>query len=189
MEFIIYSIYTITLILLILFNIYIYHALFSSKFGKYPPFAPTIGKRKKIILDKISEILKKSEKQITFLDAGSGTGTIIIPLAKKFPQHKFVGIEWTFYPYFISKLKSGNLKNIELIHGDMFKSNFKEVDILYCFIVENFKKPLSEKILSEMKKDSIVIANGSHFETMEIVEEVKFDKEWLSNSIYFYRLK
>lgn len=189
MEYLVYTIYSITLILLIVFNIYIYNSLFSSKFGKYPPFVPTDRKRKILTIDKVSSILKASKKQLTFLDAGSGVGTILIPLAKKFPNHNFIGIEWNKIPYLVSKFRSTKLKNIKLINEDMLKQNFNDVDIIYCYIVKNFEKPLSDKILSEMKKGSIIIANGVKFDNMSIIDEIKIKDRWLSNSIYIHELK
>ncbi|MFV0625946.1 MAG: hypothetical protein ACK5N8_01170 [Alphaproteobacteria bacterium] len=120
-------IYSITLILLIVFNIYIYHALFSTKFGKYPPFVPTDSLRKKIVVEEVSKILENSKDKKFFLDAGSGIGTILIPLTKRFPQHDFVGIEWGKIMSYISKIRSKNLKNIKIINDDMLKKNFENM--------------------------------------------------------------
>lgn len=182
-------IYIITLILLIIFNVYIYHAIFSSKLGKYPPYVPTNKKRKKIVLDKIFEYLDGINTQKKVFDAGSGAGNILIPLAKKFPQHKFIGIEWNYLLFMISKIKSKKLKNIEFIHGDILKNNFNEADIIYCYVVSNFEKPLSEKLIKEIKKDCLVVTNGCVLCGMKIFDEIKVKDYWLSSSIYVLKLK
>ncbi|MDR1693733.1 MAG: class I SAM-dependent methyltransferase [Lactobacillaceae bacterium] len=189
MEYLAYTIYTITLILLIIFNVYIYYAIFSSKFGKYPPYVPTSVKRRKIVLAKISDCLKDSKKPLNVIDAGSGTGDMLIPLAKKFHSHKFIGIEWGYWVYLLSKLKSKNLNNIEFIHSDIFKQNFNNADIIYCYIVKAFEEPLSKKIIKEAKKSCLIITNGALFKNMELVEEIKVSDRWLSDSIYVHRIK
>lgn len=177
-------IYIITLILLIIFNIYIYHAIFSSKFGKYPPYVPTDNKRRKIVIDKISQYLENEKTEKIIYDAGSGTGDILIPLAKKFPEHKFIGIEWSLFPYLVAKIKSRKLKNIELIKGDIFKQNFNDADIIYCYAVAQFEKMLSEKLIKEINQNCLVVTNGHLLPDMKIIEDIKIDSKWMSNSVY-----
>lgn len=182
-------IYIITLILLIIFNIYIYYSLISTRFGKYPPYVPTSKKRKLIILAKISEELKFAKKTKRMFDAGSGIGDIIIPLAKKFPNHYFFGIEWSFFPYWISKIRSKKLKNAKFIHGNILSQSFNCADIIYCYIVSNFEKTLSDKLVKEINKDCLIITNGHNFSNMKLVDEIKSNDKWLSESIFIHKLK
>lgn len=178
----------VVLVLIIIFTIYAWHALLTSKKGTYPPFVPATGQSKKIIFDKVSEILEKSPKSLTVLDPGCGTGTLLIPLAKKFPQHNFVGIEWSF-PYFYAKIKSRGLKNIRFIHDDMFKHSFRDADVVVCFVVDKLAPMLSEKIRSDVKKGSEVFSIYVPLPEMKQKEKIAYKHfGCLESSIYRYKL-
>lgn len=180
MEYVAYVIYSITLVLLIFFNIYIYSALLSTRKGKYPPYVPTVGKRKRTAIEKLSKIMESSKKKLVFMDLGSGIGDVVIPMAIKFHKHEFIGVDWSRLLVWVARKRSVKLKNVKFLCGDMMQQDFSKVDVFYCFIIPQFEKVLSEKIVKEGKKGSFVITNGANFENMELIEE--------QNGINVYRL-
>ena len=71
--------------------------LFIKEYRECPPYVPSFGQEKKFITQRVGEILANTTETKTILDPGCGTGTLLISLAKKFPQHNFIGIEWDIF--------------------------------------------------------------------------------------------
>ena len=126
---------TIVICLILLVSIVAIYFFVSSCFMRYPPPIPSSGQLKEKVLEGIREYLQNSDS-MTFMDLGSGWGTLLIPLAKQFPQHRFIGVERVFVPYFFSKLRSHNLKNLSFIHGDIFKTDISQTDMVFCFLMQ-----------------------------------------------------
>jgi SAM-dependent methyltransferase len=69
-------------------------------------------------LEIINSYIRKSEIKGDVLEIGSGTGNLIIELAKLFPQKKFFGLEplTNYVEYSLEKTNKEDLKNISFIN-------------------------------------------------------------------------
>ncbi len=162
--------------------------LISNEYRKYPPFIPSFGKEKHVIVNEVSKFLKTSKKQLTILDPGCGTGTLLLKLAKKFPNHKFVGIEWSAFFGIVCKIRCYRFKNIEFICDDMFRHDFGQADVVVCFLMEPLMKKFGEKILADNKKEQIIFSNTFEIPNLPLVKEIKTGKGILFKNIYIYKL-
>ena len=86
-------------------EVYFVVAYTHSDFGEYPPFFPSFGRMKKVCLSEARKILAESKKVLKIIDLGCGSGSLIIPLAKEFPQHEFYGYDWDV----VAAYKMGNM--------------------------------------------------------------------------------
>ena len=172
---------------LIIFDVYIFYSLFSSKFGKTAPFVPTVGKQKRFIIEKASEYISSADKKLKIVDMGSGAGGMLKSLAKKHPNHEFVGIERDIFLYKYSILTSKNLKNLTFIKDDFFNYDLKKTDIIICFTMPQLINNLTEKFFQEAK-GAILISHGEKFEKFqEICRSPKF-KGWLREECFVYKI-
>lgn len=174
---------------ILIFDIYVVSALISSKWGMFPPFVPTTGKRKKFILSSVGDILQKTEKKLTIIDTGSGIGSLLIPLAKKFPQHQFIGIEWSKILYQYSCYKARNLSNAKFICQDMFLYSLQKADVIVCFLVPKIAKRFSEKLNKEVKDTCIIYSNGVFLDRLYLVEESPKYYPSFGNPVFVFRKK
>ena len=123
--------------------------------GSDAPFVPTkMGSIKKIL--KMAEA-KKGKK---FYELGSGDGRVVIEAAKLGADA--YGIEQSWIRVLYSKWKSSR-QNCQFYHGDIFKRNYKDADIIYTFLLHKGVAKLEEKLKTELKKGSIVITQTYHF--------------------------
>ena len=181
--------YIVLLVLLVLFIAYMVHALVISDKGVNPPWVPATGESQEIIFNRVSEILKKAKRPLTVLDPGSGTGSLILRLAKAFPQHKFVGIEWS-WPHYFAKFYARKLDNVMLVHGDMFKYSFKEADVIVCFVVPRFTPLLSKKIAKDCKKGCVIFSIHVELPKLEQIETIEYKHfGYVSCAINVYKIK
>ena len=79
--------------------------MLNSQFMRNSPPVPSSGKVKIAMIEDVAQILKEKSDQLV-MDLGSGWGTLLLPLAKKFPNHHFIGIEYGCIPYWVSKFRS-----------------------------------------------------------------------------------
>ncbi len=84
----------------------------------------------KIIVDLFNKIKENITdfSENTLLDAGCGTGRITIPVAKHFPNLQITGVDTSLemlevFQHKISKLQ---IKNYQIIHGDLLKLNLPD---------------------------------------------------------------
>lgn len=120
--------------------------LYTNKhYRECPPYVPSFGIEKKIIISNVREILKKSTRPLTVLDPGCGCGSLIVKLAKEFPEHRFIGVEWGKFAASIAKFKTRKLKNTEILCQDMFQYNFGNADIIVCFLMDTLMENSEKK--------------------------------------------
>ena len=99
---------------------------FDCGFMKTSPSIPTCGRVKKSMIESVAVLLKKSRKPMTVVDLGSGWGTLLLPLARKFPQHRFIGYEFAHLPFWISKMRAHSMKNIRFFRQNIFSADITD---------------------------------------------------------------
>ncbi len=174
---------------IIVFNIYAVWAVVSSKWGKYPPFVPSIGYRKNFIINEVSTLLKSAEHSMTVVDPGSGCGSLIIPLARQFPQHRFIGIEWSRPLYLYCKRKGTTLPNIEFICMDLFDYDFANADIIVCFLIPKMARRFANKIKTEIQDNCQIYSNGIAFSGMDVLKCSNVEQDLFRNQVFVMRRK
>ncbi|MEK7617373.1 MAG: methyltransferase domain-containing protein [Patescibacteria group bacterium] len=129
--------------------------------GSDAPFVPTK-------MDSIRKILKLAgvKKGKKFYELGSGDGRVVIEAAKLGADS--YGIEQSWIRVLYSKWKAHKqnrtiVKNCQFYHGDIFKRNYKDADIIYIYLLLKGVKKLESKLKKELKKGSIVITQTYHF--------------------------
>lgn len=66
--------------------------------------------------------------------------------------------------FLLSKLRlliSGT--NAQVIYKDLFKSNLKNADIVFCYLLPNFMEKLEPKLKKELKPGALVVSNTFPF--------------------------
>ncbi len=119
------------------------------------PYYPTSHETYQAISDLIPNL-----KSLKFMDIGCGNSSLLIYLSRKHPEVLYYGTEISPLAYFISKIRTFSKKNIFIEYKSFWSLNFKEYDIVYCFLSPTPMQKLWIKIENEMKKDSIFISNS-----------------------------
>lgn len=161
--------------------------LFNKEYRNCPPYVPSFGQEKKTIIVRVDEILKNSTETKTIIDPGCGTGTLLIALAKKYPEHKFIGIEWGKIPYLICKFKSRNLSNISVVQNDMFKCSFKEADIIVCFLMDPLMEKFGNKVKEDAKKNLVIFSNSFEIPNIPLSEKIETKRFLFVKNVYVYK--
>lgn len=156
-------------------------------FRECPPLVPSFGKLKKGMIEKISLEIEKKNRKISFLDPGCGTGTLLISLAKKYPDCRFVGIEWRKATAQIARFRTRNLKNVKIIWQDMFDFSFADFEIIGCFLMQPLMERFGEKLKKECHKGTIVFSNSFYIPQIKPSEVIKIKGLYKFNDIFVYK--
>lgn len=177
----------ILVVLCIAFELYFLYALFISKNCKYPPAFPSFGKMKKIALSEAETFLEQANRPLKIIDLGSGTGGLLLPLAKKFPQHQFMGCDWDFCVCQILKWRARKLPNLTVVRDNFMNVNLSQYDLLLCFLDTKAAEELSLKVAQEIKQDAMIISSA--FELKDLTPQQIFDAKsyGMPLKVYIYK--
>ncbi len=157
--------------------------------GKYGPFVSSYGQIKEDILEEARKILKSSKKKLKITDLGCGSGALLIPLAKEFPEHEFIGIEWDIVPLTMGKIKSRGLKNIRFEKKDYMQTDHSDMDLIMCYVLKTTGEPLGKKLSQEIKESTIVISEMFPLYHLEQIKEITSSIYGITEKIFVYKRK
>ena len=147
------------------------------------PAVPSHGKVKNAVIEEAAAMLKNANDK-TIMDLGSGWGTLLLPLAKRFPEHKFVGIERGFWPFYVSTWRARKLENLTFYRQDFFVADVSAADIVFVFLLNSTMAKLTSKIKREMKSGSVVIANRFPMKDVKADKEVSLGSKYYTYYVY-----
>lgn len=151
----------------IAFELYFIYAVIISKNCKYPPAFPSFGNMKKLSLEEARKVLCKQTKGMKIIDLGCGTGTLILPLAREFPEHKFEGYDWDWFACKIMKLRSKNLPNVAIKRENFMKADFGKYDLILCFLDTKAADDLSLDLKDKLKDNAVIISSAFELKNLK----------------------
>jgi len=133
--------------------------------------------------------LRGDEKVI---DLGSGWGTIVFYLAKKYPKLRITGIELHPVLHLIAKLHQllgYQSRDITLIRGDAAAVSLESFDIVFLFMLSPFvNQVLVPKFEKELRKGAMVVSYVFPMKSKSFQEEkVQLPVHGWKNAVYIYR--
>lgn len=173
----------------IVYELYFIYALIISKNCKYPPAFPSFGNMKKITLAEARKVLSSAKKPLKIIDLGCGTGTLLLPLSKEFPEHKFVGYDWDWFVVKIISFRSRKLKNVTIVRDNFMNADFKEYDLLLCFLDTKAADDLSLDLKGKLKKTAVVISSAFELKDMTPTEIIDAKSYGMPLKVYIYGKK
>ena len=97
-----------------------------------PPMSSNAAEARDVIA-----LLKRAglpDKAVIY-DLGSGWGSLIIALAQAFPDADVRGIEISPLPYWVSRLRTRNLRNVTLRRGDFYACDLSDAQAVTCYLM------------------------------------------------------
>lgn len=150
-------------------------------------FVPTVGQAKKIMMDEARRYLKKSKKPVAVVDLGSGIGSLLIPLARAFPQHRFIGYEWDWLWCAVSKMRSRGLPNAAFRCQDFKKAHFSHVHLVLSYVGIGYaEKELGQKLNRELPDNALVIAQSFQMRRLKLVRKIPLNRLGIPCHIFIY---
>jgi 16S rRNA A1518/A1519 N6-dimethyltransferase RsmA/KsgA/DIM1 with predicted DNA glycosylase/AP lyase activity len=169
-----------TSVLLLVFAIFFIVQFYNMVFRGFAPFiSSTRGLTKKILE---SAEIKASSK---IYELGSGKATFLREAENKFPDAEFIGIEYSFLPYLLSRMQLSLAKSkIKIKKENIFKADLHDADVIYCYLNIKTMAELEKKFMAECKPGTQIISNVFQLPN-KTAEKVLEDN---GNKVYFYKI-
>ena len=108
---------------------YFYNDKFLTPPGVFIPRPET-----ELLVDCAIEFLSKSKDNLKIIDFCTGSGCILLSIAKMFPNHHYIGLDKSKLAIKTAEKnrKSIGLKNVQFFNQDIFKYNQSKADLLLC---------------------------------------------------------
>ena len=108
---------------------YFYNDKFLTPPGVFIPRPET-----ELLVDCAVEFLSNSKDSLKIIDFCTGSGCILLSIAKKFPNHEYIGLDKSELAIKTAEKnrKSLGLKNVQFFNQDIFEYNKSKADLLLC---------------------------------------------------------
>jgi SAM-dependent methyltransferase len=148
------------------------------------PFVPTSKKFVPLLLGVAD--LKPHE---TFYDLGCGDGRLIFEATRTVPHLKGIGIENSPLPYVLARLRKKVSKaRGEIRFANIFKTNLKDADVVFCYLFPGVMQKLKTKFKNELPKHARIISESFKIEGWEPEKIFPRDKAKGTPTIYVYKI-
>ncbi|MFC1598522.1 class I SAM-dependent methyltransferase [Patescibacteria group bacterium] len=148
------------------------------------PYVPTPKKIIRIMIG-MAEV-RKNEK---IIDLGSGTGRIIIEVAKQHKDNMIVGVEKSFILRTVTKLRllfhPVLRKRVQIIKHDFFNLDLRSFSVIFCFLTPEALRILTPKV-KQLNRGSRLVSYMFHLDDHQGFTEV-IDHISAKDSIYLYK--
>lgn len=122
-----------------------------------------------------------------FIDIGSGIGTTVLPLARRFPDSHFVGVENAPLTWLTGYWRCRHQPNLKWRWGSYWTTNLANFDFVYAFLSPAPMAELWQKAKTEMLPGSLLISNSFPIPDIEPQQIVEIDCNPM-RTLYCYRL-
>ena len=87
-----------------------------------------------LLVDCAVEFLSKSKDSLKIIDFCTGSGCILLSIAKKFPNHEYIGLDKSELAIKTAEKnrESLGLQNVQFFNQDIFEYNKSKADLLLC---------------------------------------------------------
>jgi 16S rRNA A1518/A1519 N6-dimethyltransferase RsmA/KsgA/DIM1 with predicted DNA glycosylase/AP lyase activity len=136
---------------------------------------PSSGKMVDVI-----EGLAGVKKGDVVYDLGSGDGRIVERLSRK--AKKCVGVEHNNLLVSYSKKKLRGLKNVKIIHGNIFDQDLSDANVIVAYLSRPLIGALEKKIIMDCKKGTRIVLVGYKFSKLKMAKERK--RLWIRIRLY-----
>ena len=139
---------------LFLFAFLVFLCLYWTTFRTQVPFYPSGLATWKAVAD-----LLPKDQGIHFIDIGSGLGGLVLNLARRRPDSRFVGIEIAPLPWLVSVLRAYLLgSHAHFARGDYGRLNFADYDVVFAYLSPVAMPGLWKKACSEMRPGTMLLS-------------------------------
>jgi hypothetical protein len=96
--------------------------------------------------------------QAIIYELGSGWGSLVIALARAFPNAAVHGIELSPLPYWVARFRTRNMPNVFLQRGNFFKFDLRDAQAVTCYQMIKTMPRLADLFDQTLKPGTPVVA-------------------------------
>ena len=101
-------------------------------------------------------------------DLGCGWGSLVIALARAFPNARIRGIEMSPFPYWVARLRTLKMPNVFLQSGNFYRCDLREAQAVTCYLMTKPMPKLANYLDSMLKPGTPVVSLTFWFRQREV---------------------
>jgi trans-aconitate methyltransferase len=91
-------------------------------------------------------------------DLGCGWGSLLIALARAFPDAHVKGVEISPFPCFVARLRTSHLPNVEIARKNFYNCSLSDADAVTCYLMPSAMPRLSKFLDETVRPGTAVVA-------------------------------
>ena len=122
-------------------------------------------------------------------DLGSGWGSLVIRLARKYPHRQVVGYELSLFPWLTTKLikRVLGLRNVEVYREDFLKADLSGATVITCYLFPAAMEAIKAKLDFGKGNLRFVISNNFALPGCEASKAIQLN-DFYRSPVYLYRM-
>ncbi|WP_144151890.1 SAM-dependent methyltransferase [Paraburkholderia sp. BCC1885] len=107
-------------------------------------------------------------QQAVVYELGSGWGSLVIALAKAFPDAQIRGIEMSPLPYWVARLRTRNIANVSLRRANFYVCDLQDAHAVTCYLMIKPMPKLAALLDGMLKPGTAVVSLTFWFRGREV---------------------
>ena len=120
-------------------------------------------------------------------DLGSGWGSLIIRLARKYPDRQIVGYELSIFPWLITKIikRLLGLSNLVVHREDFLKADLSNASVITCYLFPAAMEALNNKLKNGKGRLRFIISNNFALPSYQASKVIQLN-DFYKTPVYLY---
>ena len=121
------------------------------------------------------------------VDLGSGWGSLVVALAKKYPHRQVIGYELSFVPWLFSSIRKSvsGLDNLILYRKDFLNADLSGASLLTCYLFPRGMESLKDKLEQDNINDILLVSSTFALPESEPMKVIRV-KDNYRTPVYLY---
>lgn len=106
----------------------------------------------------LSSIVQK-EQAYSLIDLGAGIGSVVVPLANRFPQMHITAVEQAPIPWLILTWRCRKFKNVKICRDNFWDYPLANYSVVFAFLSPKVMTRLEEKCRNELAVGNLLVSS------------------------------
>jgi len=174
------------LFLLIVWTVFITVQFYNITFRGFAPFISSEGQTIQAIMQTLKEMPIRPDAQV--FELGCGQAGFLRAFEDIYPAARIMGVEYSLLPLLLAKFQTSLKKSrISFRRENLFHTDLRAADIIYCYLNDTMMEKLKEKFQAECRPGTLIISNTFSlpgWPAKKVIPPIG----WMKGKIYFYEV-
>lgn len=131
-------------------------------------------------------VIVQREQADSLIDLGAGVGSVVIPLANRFPQMRITAVEQAPIPWLILAWRCRNFKNIKISRDNFWDYPLADYSVVFAFLSPKVMARLDEKCRNELGEGNLLVSSTFPISDRASSSVISLNKKHLKLHCYQY---
>lgn len=104
-------------------------------------------------------VIVQREQADSLIDLGAGVGSVVIPLANRFPQMRITAVEQAPIPWLLLSWRCRKFKNIKISRDNFWNYPLADYSVVFAFLSPKVMARLDEKCRNELGEGNLLVSS------------------------------